>query len=184
MTPNASSLVLCAALLAACASSSRRLDRMYAELASDHAAPIEDEEDHLALARRQEERLAAVRGLVEAGEVQGAERHFEAAMILVGSDDQADLELAERQALEAARLGDDRGFRVAAEAIDKQLVKQGLRQRFGTQYALEPASGRWRLYPLDPATSDAERAAMGVPPLVEIVAGEARLNQARQPPRR
>jgi hypothetical protein len=49
--------------------------------------------------------------------------------------------------------------------MDRWLLHRGLPQRFGTQY-LDLGDG-WRLYEVDPATTDEERAAWDVPPLTE-----------------
>jgi hypothetical protein len=43
----------------------------------------------------------------------------------------------------------------------------GLPQKYGTQY--RSVGGRWVLYPVDPATSDEERARWDVPPLAEAL---------------
>ena len=172
---------LCFALVVACSSpaheSSREISEMYAELRRDDALDIRDSKGERELAERQASRIARVHEIVAANDLESARDHLEAAAILVASDETGDLELAERLAREAARRGEDLGFRVLAEAIDKQLVKRGQLQRYGTQYAYEPAIGRWRLYPIDLRTTDAERKAMGVPPLAEIQAREKRLNE-------
>ena len=94
----------------------------------------------------------------------------------VVGDDLEDLKLSEQLALQSAEQGVQLGRRVAAEAIDKQLVRNRLPQRYGTQYEWVVALRAWRLFPIDPATTDADRRTMGVPPLVEIRAGEEKLN--------
>lgn len=168
---------------AGCASPARQVHRMYLDLHEDVRADATTEEAERKLAARQHERVLRVREICDSGPLEGAQPNLEAAVILVASDELGDLLLAEKLAIESARLGEDLGFRVAAEAVDKLRIKQGQPQRYGTQYAFEPALGRWRLYPCDPATTDAERRAMGVPSLAELEAGERELNERGTPAR-
>ncbi len=51
----------------------------------------------------------------------------------------------------------------------------GKPQKFGTQ--LVEVDGKWKVYDVDPATTDAERAEWGLPPLAEAHARAAELNQ-------
>lgn len=169
---------LLAALAAACSSTSNRLDRMYVSLKEDIAEHGGKNEFDPGLAQRHAERAAAVREMVEAGEVKKGDDRFHAAVLLVESDDLEDLKLSEQLALQSAEQGVELGRRVAAEAIDKQLVRKRLPQRYGTQYEWVVALRAWRLFPIDPTTTDADRRAMGVPPIAEIRAGEEKLNAA------
>lgn len=169
---------LVAALAAACSSPSGRLDRMYTSLQADIAEHGHETELDPKLAQRHAERAAAVREMVEAGKVTKGVDRFHAAVLLVETDDPDDLKLSEQLALQSAEQGVDLARRVAAEAIDKQLVKKRLPQRYGTQYEWVAVLRAWRLYPIDPLTTDEDRRKMGVPPLAEIRKGEDRLNAA------
>ena len=173
--PQALMLVaLCA--LAACHSPSASLRGLAQDQRDDVLAPIKTAEEAADRRQRAEERAAKVRKLLaEEGVGSAADRYY-AALVLVQCPTEADLELAQQQALAAAEQGETRGFRVAAEALDKLLVKRGMMQRYGTQFVWEPVLRSWRLYPLDPRTSDAERKAMGVPSLEELRQQEAALN--------
>jgi hypothetical protein len=170
-------LPLLLVVLAACASPRPPLERMYLEQREDDRTVVPDERTSRVHAERRRARIAEVRALEAAGGIEGAEDHLHAAAIVSASDALEDLDLAEKLALEAARLGEDRGFRVAAEAIDRRQLKLGLPQRFGTQYVWDPVAEGWKLYAIDPRTSDAERAAMGVPPMAELLEAERRLNE-------
>ena len=169
-------LLFAAALSTGCASPSSTLVQMYASLHEDVSTPHPDNHDRQMFASRQESRIKKVHALLEQKKVVTPQDHLWAAVILVETDSMADLKTSYELALEAARLGEDRGFRVAAEAFDKQLLKQGMLQRYGTQYVWEPVLEAWRLYPLDPRTTDVERKAMGVEPLEELKKKEALLN--------
>ena len=115
--------------------------------------------------KEQEGRYDLLREWRTAGRLTSAEDQLYAAAALVTSDRQADLRLAQELALEAAAQDEARGFTIQAEATDKLLLKAGRPQRYGTQFVYEPVLKRWKLYALDPLTTDEERKAMGIPPL-------------------
>jgi hypothetical protein len=79
----------------------------------------------------------------------------------------ADMQAARKLALRALEENPDyRGARwLAAAALDRELMLAGKPQKYGTQY--RRARGRWELYPVDPATTDAERQQWGVPSIAE-----------------
>lgn len=148
---------------------SERLEALWEENLAD--AGDDDPAGQAEVEARRAARVAEVRELVERSDSSlTAEQRLFAAAVLLDASDPLDLRLAERLALDAAAAGEERGFPLAAEAIDRQCLVLGLPQRYGTQYVWSPASGRWSLYPTDPATSDVERRAMGVPELAEAIA--------------
>lgn len=126
---------------------------------------------------RMEERYDKVDTLFIEGKLVSAEDLLYSAALLVTSDDSADLDRAQTLAMEAATLGEQRALPIAAEAEDKLLLMQGLPQRFGTQYAYQPSRGTWRLYAIDPSTTDEDRAFMGLPTLAEMESRTAELNE-------
>jgi hypothetical protein len=168
---------LAAALgLAACANpgTSQRLERLYARSLAEPG----DVGAALDLARLEEQRqeaAAEARRLHAEGKLASDRDRLIAATLLLDSPELADLELARDLALDVAQRGDDRGFPLAAEAIDRSLYLQGLPQRYGTQYAHVPGYG-WVLYRWDERTTDAERTGMGVPTLAEALERLKRLN--------
>ena len=172
--------ILAAVLAAACSSTSSRLDRMYTSLKQDIADHGDETKLDPKLAQRNAERAATVRKMVESGEVTKGIDRFHAAVLLVETDDLDSLKLSEQLAMQAADQDVPLARRVAAEAIDKQLVKQHLPQRYGTQYEWVAPLRVWRLYSVDPITTDADRAKMGVPPMAEIRKGEQILNASVQ----
>ncbi len=99
-----------------------------------------------------------------------------AAVLLLDSPEIDEVGQARDLALLAAQEGDDRGFRLAAEAIDRKLMLEGSPQRYGTQYIYSPAIKRWTLYTWDPATTDQQRATMGVLPLADALERAEMLN--------
>lgn len=125
---------------------------------------------------RQQGRLELVREFVKEQKLVSAEDYLYAAALLSTSSFKDDLIAASASGLKAAELGEERGFRVAAESIDKLKMHAGENQRYGTQYYYVEVIQQWRLYPVDPATSDEERKAMGVEPLSELIARAELLN--------
>jgi hypothetical protein len=173
-------IVLTLSTLALACTSQRGISSIYSEFRSDVHRTAGAPHDEAAI-KRQNERAAKVKKLYESGALKSAEDYFEAALVLVETDDVEVLKLSEELAMKSAEMGHPHARRVAAEAIDKQLVRIGMAQRFGTQYVYEPVLRGWRLYPYDVRTTDEERRAMGVPPLTELIAGEARLNERAKP---
>ena len=173
----AQALLLALAALAGCATPSSTLRGLAQDQHDDVVMPLRNSSDALALAQRAMIRADKVAQLIQEGKVETAADHFNAALVLVQCTRENDLLVAHEQALAAAELGEKRGFRVAAEAIDKLMVKRGMLQRYGTQFVWEPVLRAWRLYPLDPRTTDAERMAMGVPALEGLKRQEAELNK-------
>ena len=159
-------------VLAACQSTTARLKTLYGDSLRDRLGdgPFESlDEDFL---ERQE-----VRRLVKAEQLVTAEDFLYAGVILSTSSHPDDLTAAWASGLKAAELGNDLGFRVAAEAIDRVQMVSGAPQRYGTQYYYVDVLQKWRLYPVDEKTSDEERAAMGVEPMAELLTRVDALNE-------
>lgn len=163
-------------VVGACASNTTRISKLYKEFERDVASRSDAERISTASGEEQQRRAADAREIAAAGELTTADELLKASVLLVESDDAADLELAHTLGMHAANLGEAKGKRVAAEAVDKQMVKQGMHQLYGTQYVRDRLTGRWHLYPCDPRTTDADREAMGVEPMAELVKKEAVLN--------
>lgn len=64
---------------------------------------------------------------------------------------------------------------LAAAALDRWLMYQGKPQTYGTQFV--PDGKRWRLWEVDPGTTDAQRAANHVPSLSEQLKQAERYTQ-------
>lgn len=163
-------------LAASCASSKRPIDKLWGEYEADvHRAKALADPDENTRATIHE-RADRARALAQKGQLQNGQDFLHAAVLLVESERPADWALAAELGNTAAELGAPLGLRVAAEAIDKDLVAQRRPQRFGTQFAWDATNQMWRLHPIDPATTDDERAAMGVPPYADLIIAEVGLN--------
>ena len=127
---------------------------------------------------RQRQRFARIEEWVAQGRLSTAEDYLWSAGALAESDESRQLELAHTLALQAAEMGDARGFTIGAYAEDKLLVDSAAPfQRYGTVIVFEPVLERYVLYPVDPLTTDAVRHAMGVPSLAELQAQVDALNE-------
>jgi len=170
-------LALSLLIPAACQAPAVRLEKLAGEQRREAQSEVRRPEEALAKTERLQQRADKVREiLAQPGQELSAIDQLHAALVLVESDRPEDLDAAQMIALKSAESGENRGFRVAAEAQDRLLVKRGMAQRYGTQFVWEPVNRIWRLYPVDPRTSDAERKAMGVPTMSELKAREAKLN--------
>jgi hypothetical protein len=118
----------------------------------------------------QAQRFAEVVTWYDAGELASAAQRFWAGAILVRSDEPMHLVLAESLGASAALMGEHRGRLVQAEARDRTAMLLGEPQPYGTQSVFVPVTGTWRLYAVDPRTTDAQRRAMGLPSLAELEA--------------
>jgi hypothetical protein len=129
--------------------------------------------------------------LLAAGALSGAaaEDYFHAAMLLHHAPRLRDYWRAHELAQRAAELGYAPARWLVAASYDRWLMRQGKPQKYGTQYKLAHAwwqvwaRGRFRLWEVDPATTDAERAEWGVPPLEVVREWAETLGPGRGRPR-
>jgi hypothetical protein len=119
-------------------------------------------------AERHAKRLAQARKAAVSERLGTASEFLFAAAVLSTSKATIDLQLAEKLAMRAGELGDERGSPLAGEVIDKRLWQAGEPQRYGTQIVFDRKSGHWRLWDVDPRTSDVQRRMMGLPTLKDL----------------
>jgi hypothetical protein len=113
-------------------------------------------------------RRASALDLVDKGRLKQAEDHFHAAAILVESDRADEVGRARALAHRALEIDPDllAARPIYATALDRELLLAGKPQKFGTQSVRK--EGVWTLHDVDPAVTDADRKAWGVPPLAEL----------------
>lgn len=109
---------------------------------------------------------AALLALATGGQLVAPADQVAAAALLVVSDVVAEVAAAQSLAWSAMR-SDDAAKRIAAAAFDRLRLLAGRPQKFGTQVVVR--DGRRELWPVEPGTTDSERAKWGVPPLAELV---------------
>lgn len=142
------------------------LHRMFTEDQADRRSqPI----DWSAVTPRDEARRSRAAAILAAGEAKEAEDFFHAGILFQHGSEPADYARAEELARRSVEVdpGFDRGRWLIAAAHDRWLHSRGEPQIYGTQFK-KGEDGRWSLDPIDPgAVTDAEREALGVPPLEE-----------------
>jgi hypothetical protein len=142
------------------------LYRMFTEDQADRRA---QPSDWSVVTPRDEERRRRAAEILAAGEAEEAEDFFHAAILFQHGSETADYARAEELARKALQVDPrfDRGKWLIAAAHDRWLHSQDKPQIYGTQFK-KSEDGRWSLDPIDPdAVTDAERDALGVPPLAE-----------------
>ena len=134
--------------------------------------------DWTVVGARDRARLARVKELYRAGEMNTANDYYHGALVLQHGEAPEDVLLAHEFCVAAMVLGkNDRATSsLAAAAEDRFLMNIGRPQRFGTQFRSEGA-GPLRLYSVGEGVTDELRRVMSVPPLAEAKAMEAELNK-------
>lgn len=140
-----------------------RLHQLASEDQADRKAGLRDD-----LADKDQARQAEVRMILDKTGALGANSQLDAALILQHSPNVADIEQAHHLAEQAYRAGHPAAGRLVAMTADRACMYRGQPQKFGTQMA--PDDHSWRLWDVDPETTDADRASLGLPPLAELAA--------------
>ena len=146
-------------------------DMFLADQAERENHPAHDTPEYWALRERDARRLQRVSELLAEGQMTEPDDYFCAALISQHGETLEEIWQAHELAQRAARmgatmsLGSKDSLWLAAAALDRWLMYQGKPQKYGTQFV--PDGKRMRLWDVDPATTDAERAANHVPSLRE-----------------
>ena len=107
----------------------------------------------------------------QSGETWDTQDLVYAAFIFQHGDCSEHYRYANRLAQIALEAGDPNARWIYAATLDRYLMSLGKPQKFGTQYV---GTGEdFRLYPVDPSTTDEERAQYNVPPLSEALERES-----------
>ncbi len=161
------------------------LATLYAEDVREHAhvPPVETAE-YVALRQRdrarRERALEALSALREAGKL-SPDDLYHTAWLYNHGDDPDEAKLAHELGSVAARRGHVRARWLAAAAYDRWCMYEGRPQKYGTQFV--PDGERYRLWDVEAATTDAERAAWDVPALAaQLARAEEMTRNEPQPP--
>ncbi len=111
-------------------------------------------------------RRVEVLGYILNGQIHTARDLVYAAFIFQHGDCSEHYHFANRLAQIAMDSGYTDARWIYAATLDRYLMSLGQPQKFGTQYT--KVDGEFKLYPVDPTTTDAERARYNVSPLNEI----------------
>jgi hypothetical protein len=157
------------------------LAHLLAEDRAEDRALVSGTPEYAALRTRDADRRAQVDAILAAGHDLSASDRFAAAWVLNHGDTVDDAQRAHELAREAAREGHGGAKWLAAAALDRSLMYAGRPQRYGTN--MVPDGVGYRLWDLDPATTDLERAKWDVPPLAELQSRAMALSaNTQQPP--
>jgi hypothetical protein len=161
------------------------LKRLYREDLTEHASvPRVGTGEYARLRERDRLRRAAAREALEelrSAEAASAEDLFHAAWLFNHGDAPDEAKQAHAWALEAASRGFGPARWLTAAAYDRWMMYEGRPQKYGTQFV--PDGTRYRLWDVDPETTDEDRAEWGVPPLREQRERAERMSLAEpQPP--
>ncbi len=138
----------------------------------DQAARMGDAIDWEMLNREDAERRVEVMGYLQDGKLTTGADLYNAAFIFQHGNCPEHYKLANRLAAKAVALDYNDARWIYAATLDRYLLSRGKKQKFGTQYT--SADGcTYVLEPVDPATTDAERAEYDVPSLAEAKAATA-----------
>lgn len=144
-----------------------RLAALHADDCRAHSAvpPVGTAEYRALRAQDRERRRAAEAALHELRARGGASADdlYHAAWLLNHGETPDEARRAHELAREAASKGHAGARWLAAAAFDRWCMYDGRPQRYGTQFV--PDGVRFRLWDVDPATTDAQRAEWDVPPL-------------------
>jgi hypothetical protein len=122
--------------------------------------------EYLALRGRDAERRKHLQNIVASEGLLDPNDYYKAAWILNHGEKAEEIWQAHILAKKAAELGLSRARWLAAATYDRWLMYQGKAQKYGTQ--IVPDGKRQRVWDVDPATSDVERAEWDVPSLAEM----------------
>jgi len=103
------------------------------------------------------------------------EDYFMSAIVFQHGRSIKDSKTAIALARKGMKLGNERSKWIYAAAIDRLLMKQNKKQKYGTQYR-KGAKG-WFLYPVQKRTTDSERAKFNIEPLKKAKARAKELNK-------
>lgn len=145
--------------------------RLLAEDQAEDRAVLAGEAAYVALRVRDKARREAVMTLLVDGWPEAADDLYAAAWVLNHGDLVEEAALGSRLAARAAELGRPGARWLAAAALDRSLMYAERPQKYGTN--IVPDGVGYRLWDVDPATTDAERLANDVPTLAEMQARAA-----------
>ena len=135
--------------------------------------------DWQAVSKRDAERRARVRQIVDQGGATTSTDYYHAAIVYQHGTEVPEYDEAHRLAAKTVELDPENGEAkwLAAASKDRSLMWQGKPQLYGTQFKL--VDNRWMLWEVAPTITDEERAKWNVPPLAEQKKKEAALNAER-----
>lgn len=122
-------------------------------------------------------RMERVRILLDQGQVNTAQDHFNAGIIFQHGEDSITSNLAVKCFGKAILMDSTLNKRRFAAAVDRDLMRKGKPQVYGTQFIQDAGTGKFKRYTIDTAkVSDAERLHYGVETLAQQQEKERLMN--------
>lgn len=154
------------------------------ELTALHEADQNDRKsgniDWSVVGKRDQEREKRVFELLDSNKVHTAKDYYNAAMIFQHGGDTIASSMAVKMMRQAVKLDTGINKWLLAAAIDRDLMRRGEPQIYGTQYTREGATTKWKLYTLDTTkVTDQERRAYNVRTLAEQQERVIQMNKIR-----
>lgn len=119
--------------------------------------------------KRDKQRLDRVLEIIDDDALTTGEDHYYAAMVLQHSKKTEHYKLANELCKKAINLGEERAKWLYAASLDRYMLNSERKfQKYGTQY--KKNDDGWYLCPVDPKTTDEDRAEYNVPSLEELQA--------------
>ncbi len=147
----------------------KELQALYEEDQADRRAFEQlDQEQLQQVLQRDRARRQRVEELVGSEALQAPEDYFHAAMVFEHGETLEHFWQAHELAKRGAELGHPTSRWLTAAAYDRWLMHQRKPQKYGTQYTAR-GDEPYRLWDVDPSTTDEERAEWNVPPLAEAL---------------
>ena len=133
--------------------------------------------DFAMIEKRDIERKNIVKRLLREGAVITGRDFYIAAMIFHHGQSLADYKTALKLAKESNKKGYQKAKWLCAGVTDRLLMKQGKKQKFGTQFIRKNPRSKWVLAPIEKGMTDEERKQFNVPPLAELKAQIEEMNK-------
>jgi len=125
-------------------------------------------EDILLLVERDKERRLEVEKILNKNRKRlDGEDYYLASMVYQHGNRERDIEQAKHLAEKSLKLGYEKAKWLFAATTDRLLVRQGRKQKYGTQYFFKKGYYHWKLYPVNKRTTDERRRQFNVPSLAE-----------------
>jgi len=128
------------------------------------------------VSKRDKVRKEEVSKYIKNDQLQTAEDYYFSAMIFQHGDSVADFKQAHQLAKTSMNMGYESAKWLYAASLDRLLLHQGRKQRYGTQYRKEN-NGKWFLPPVDEIISDDERKKYNVLILSDMTKKIKKLNK-------
>jgi len=118
--------------------------------------------DWITVAKKDKDRRKEVKQFFAKNQIKTGKDYYNAAMIFQHGTSISHFRKAKQLARKSMGLGHEQAKWLFAATTDRVLVKEGKKQKYGTQF-YKKNKGKWRLYPINKNTTDDERKALNVP---------------------